>query len=148
MSAISRRRCNGLEWVPLPAVVDVRGDKVVVLYDDSGRPRPRRVAEMVLEAFLGPCPPGHELRFKDGDRLNCELANLEWAGAISQGTTLVTGPAIRRPVRLDGEGRITTEDGTTISLSGLKADQVLEGLADAKAGRVRSLREIVSAPRE
>lgn len=41
----------------------------------------RLMGELVLEAFVGPRPPGHVLRYKDGDRLNCHLTNLEWAPA-------------------------------------------------------------------
>lgn len=32
----------------------------------------------VAAAFLGPCPPGQEVRHRDGDRLNCRLSNLEY----------------------------------------------------------------------
>jgi hypothetical protein len=67
------------EWVRMPAVIDSNGDRVITLFDDQGRPHTRPVAELVLEAFVGPRPPSHVIRFKDGDRLNCDLANLEWA---------------------------------------------------------------------
>jgi hypothetical protein len=70
---------QGEDWVRVPAVIDPSGDKVVILYDERGRPRTRLVAEVVLESFVGPSPPGHIIRFKDGDRLNCNLTNLEWA---------------------------------------------------------------------
>ena len=69
------------EWVSVPTVVDVSGDKIITLYDEQGRPQARRVAELVLEAFGGPRPPGHVVRFKDGNRLNCALSNLEWSKA-------------------------------------------------------------------
>jgi hypothetical protein len=72
---------QGEEWVQVPTIVDARGDKVVTLYDEQGRPHTRLVAEVVLEAFGGPRPPGHVVRFKDGNRLNCELSNLEWVEA-------------------------------------------------------------------
>ena len=62
---------QGEEWVQVPAVVDANGDRIITLYDDQGRPQTRLVAEFVLEAFVGPKPPGHVVRFKDGDRLNC-----------------------------------------------------------------------------
>jgi hypothetical protein len=67
------------DWVRVPAVVDANGDKVVTIHDERGQPQTRLVAELVLEAFRGPRPPGHIVRFKDGNRLNCELSNLEWA---------------------------------------------------------------------
>jgi HNH endonuclease len=69
------------EWVQVSAVVDVDGNKVITLYDDQGRPQTRLQAELILEAFIGPRPPGHVVRFKDGNRLNCKLTNLEWVAA-------------------------------------------------------------------
>jgi hypothetical protein len=80
-----RRKLGGAEpeesgeYVRVPAVVDANGDKVVTITDDEGRQQTRLVAELVLESFVGPRPAGHVLRFKDGNRLNCELKNLEWA---------------------------------------------------------------------
>ncbi len=67
------------EYVRVPAVIDSQGNKIVTLVDEHGHPVTRLIAELVLEAFRGPCPPGHALRFKDRNRLNCELGNLEWA---------------------------------------------------------------------
>jgi hypothetical protein len=58
--------------------VDANGDMVVTLYDEQGRPHTRLVAEIMLETFVGPRPRGHVVRFKDANRLNCELSNLEW----------------------------------------------------------------------
>jgi hypothetical protein len=37
------------------------------------------VHRLVLEAFRGPCPPGHETRHHDGDKQNNSLDNLSWA---------------------------------------------------------------------
>jgi hypothetical protein len=73
------------EYVRVPAVVDANGDKVVTLYDEQGRPHTRLVAQVVLETFVGPRPPGHAVRFKDGDRLNCVVSNLEWAPPATPG---------------------------------------------------------------
>ncbi len=70
---------EGQAWVPVPVVVDSNGDRVVTIHDGSGREQTRSVAALVLESFVGPRPPGHVVRFRDGDRLNCALDNLEWA---------------------------------------------------------------------
>ena len=44
-----------------------------------GRPRYRRlVHRLVLFAFVGPCPDGHECNHQDGDKTNNHLGNLEW----------------------------------------------------------------------
>lgn len=40
----------------------------------------RLVHQVVLETFVGPCPPGMQTRhFPDADKSNNRLANLEWA---------------------------------------------------------------------
>ena len=85
----------------VPAVIDAHGDKVVTLIDEHGRPQTRLIAELVLEAFRGPCPPEHMLRFKDGNRLNCELANLEWAPVTPARDHAATAKAIAARERAD-----------------------------------------------
>lgn len=49
----------------------------VVLYRD-GRGHHKLVHRLVLEAFKGPCPPGHEASHDDGDSLNNIPSNLLW----------------------------------------------------------------------
>lgn len=36
------------------------------------------VHRLVLESFVGPCPPGRQCHHKDSNRLNDCLGNLEW----------------------------------------------------------------------
>jgi len=57
------------------------------------RTRVWRVHRIVLEAFVGPCPPGCQGCHKDGDRCNPVLTNLRWdtsagnsADAVLHGT--------------------------------------------------------------
>ena len=38
----------------------------------------RYIHRLVMEAFVGPCPPGQECNHKDGNRMNFALDNLEW----------------------------------------------------------------------
>ena len=85
----------------MPAVVDANGNKVVTLYDEHGRPHTRSVAEVVLETFVGPRPVGHVVRFKDGNRLNCELDNLEWAAAPAARDETARAKAIATRQRAD-----------------------------------------------
>jgi hypothetical protein len=47
-----------------------------------------------------------------------------------------------RPVRIDERGRIFELSGERFSLPGLEPADVLAGLADAQAGRIRSLKAI------
>lgn len=51
----------------------------VVNLRTGGRTFHRHVHRLVLEAFVGPCPPGQQARhFPDNDRTNCKLGNLRW----------------------------------------------------------------------
>jgi len=47
-----------------------------------GRRRTCLVHRLVLEAFAGPCPPGHMARHLDGDPTKSTLANLTWGTAL------------------------------------------------------------------
>ena len=44
----------------------------------DGRSRMRQVHCLILETFIGPCPPGMECRHLDGNALNNNLSNLKW----------------------------------------------------------------------
>lgn len=46
---------------------------------DGGRQIRKKIHHIVLEAFVGPCPPGLECRHKDGNRNNNSTGNIEWA---------------------------------------------------------------------
>lgn len=52
------------------------GYQVVGLYPDK-KPT-KRVHRLVLETFVGPCPPGHEGNHDDGNKANNRLDNLEY----------------------------------------------------------------------
>ncbi len=93
------------EWVRVPAIVDPNGDRVVTLYDEQGQPQTRLVAELVLEAFSGPRPAGHVVQFKDGNRLNCQLENLEWAPSPTTRDDAARARAIETRKRADARRR-------------------------------------------
>jgi hypothetical protein len=42
-----------------------------------------RIAQLVLEAFVGPRPGGHEVAHNNGDRLDNRRCNLRWATRVS-----------------------------------------------------------------
>lgn len=66
-----------------------RGNLVKPFYNTDGYPqvglsrnslkKHRRIHSLVLEAFTGLCPQGHEARHLDSNKENCRLDNLEWA---------------------------------------------------------------------
>jgi HNH endonuclease len=108
------------EWVPVPTVVDANGDRVVTLHDERGQPQTRLIAELILEAVAGPRPEGHVVRFKDGNRLNCELRNLEWAPAPAHRDEAARARAIATRQRADSirrslEGREHSDSALLIA---------------------------------
>lgn len=51
-----------------------------------GKWYPFRVHQLVLLAFVGPCPEGMECRHLDGNRQNNNLANLRWGTSKENGS--------------------------------------------------------------
>jgi hypothetical protein len=89
MSVSKRKRSNpgkakpkkSDEWVRVPHSLNSSSDKVVTLSDDFGLQHTCVVAELVLAARVGPRPPGHFVRFKNGDREDTSPDNLEWVAS-------------------------------------------------------------------
>lgn len=70
------------EPVPLAREVDKDGYIKVRLFN-CGRGSKFFVHRLVLEAFVGPCPEGHEARhMSDRDPANCMLSNLAWGTKV------------------------------------------------------------------
>ena len=67
----------GDAWRPLRPTPQYRGHLCVCLVRD-GTKCSRHVHRLVLEAFLGPCPPGLICCHNDGDPANNRLSNLRW----------------------------------------------------------------------
>lgn len=68
--SFDRKRCGQI----LRAGPSNSGHLSVVL----GRGQTRSVHTLVLEAFVGPCPEGHESCHGDDDPINNKLENLRW----------------------------------------------------------------------
>jgi hypothetical protein len=71
---------NG-QWCDLKPYLRGRG-YLVVEYRSGATWARRCVHHVVLEAFVGPCPPGGVARHIDGDKTNNAASNLRW-GTLS-----------------------------------------------------------------
>lgn len=58
--------------------IDRGGYLRVCLYDRHGGRQMKRVHQLVLAAFVGPCLPGREVNHRDGIKTNNRLENLEY----------------------------------------------------------------------
>lgn len=64
---------------PLRGNINASGYRVIdVRREGEKRSRGALVHRLVLEAFVGPCPPGMQTRHLDGDPGNNHLGNLRW----------------------------------------------------------------------
>lgn len=64
----------------LATTMDKDGYLYVILCVNGVR-RTKKVHKIVMEAFVGPCPPGKQVNHKDSDRTNNYLSNLEYVTA-------------------------------------------------------------------
>ncbi len=58
------------------------------------------IARLVLEAFVGPCPPKMCARFRDGNKTNHNLTNLFWGRRIGVKHRRTTQEDIAETIRL------------------------------------------------
>jgi hypothetical protein len=72
-----------------------------------------KVHQLVLQTFVGPCPPGMECRHLDGDKMNCHLSNLTWGTRqenMADRTRLGEHGNKSRPGETHGRAKLTDED--------------------------------------
>jgi DNA-binding transcriptional LysR family regulator len=76
----SLRRGNSLRRAPKMLVGEAQryGHIRVTLQRPGERPLHWQLHRLVLEAFVGSCPPEHECAHQDGDSKNNRLSNLRW----------------------------------------------------------------------
>lgn len=116
------------QWRNMNLYPDKRGRCSVILHI-AKKPVNYFVHRLVLEAFVGPCPPGMECRHLDGDPTNNHISNLAW------GTPKENAE--------DRERHGRTAKGEKQGYAKLTADDVREIVSQAKAGV--SQRRIASA---
>lgn len=68
---------DGCYWRPLAPQRHSCGYLMVHFYGNTKR-YPRYVHRLILEAFVGPCPPGMEACHLNGDRTDNRVENLRW----------------------------------------------------------------------
>lgn len=78
-----------------PGLVMPGGYRQVALQRD-GVTTPRYVHDLVLEAFVGPAPAGHECRHLDGDSENNRLDNLAWGTRLENAQDKMRHGTVRR----------------------------------------------------
>jgi HNH endonuclease len=69
-----------------------KGGRLRILIRSNGRRQRLGLAALVLSAFGEPRPLGMEVHYRDGDRTNCALSNLQW---VPRGTYAVGRPSHR-----------------------------------------------------
>jgi hypothetical protein len=105
------------------------GYRVVNMRNDKGRWHATTVARLVLEAFVGPKPVGHEARHMNGDPSDCSAKNLRWE---------------RRGENRAGESRQPNEHGRELRERRLKKRVLKEKLSAVEQMR----RELEKMQRE
>jgi hypothetical protein len=80
-------RCAGTRCYPekIMRPIPLASGYLKVNLSLEGRVRQRRIHQLILETFVGPCPEGMEVRHLDGDRTNNRLDNVRW-GTQQQNT--------------------------------------------------------------
>jgi hypothetical protein len=86
-----------------------QGYRTVYLSLAPGVRKTVTVHKLVATAFLGPCPPGHEVNHKDGDKTNNRATNLEWVTHVAniQHAMAAGLMANRARGQRNGNGRLT-----------------------------------------
>ncbi len=87
----------------LQLCADSGGYSIVTLCKNGGR-KTCRVHRLVLESFIGFCPPKMECRHLDGNKTNNQLDNLCWGthkqnihDAVQHGTRAILGKGEKHP---------------------------------------------------
>lgn len=81
----------------------------------------KRVHRLVLEAFVGPCPPGHEGAHLDGDKANNTLANLAWVSHVENVSHKERHGTSQRGESI-GTSKLTADDVSRIRERAAKGD--------------------------
>jgi hypothetical protein len=109
-SCWKRGPCRGLtgRWRRLRLVRRYDGYLVIGLYRD-GTQRQRQVHRLILEAFIGPCPPGMECCHWDGNPANNRPENLRWATPAANRADQSRHGTLSRCGEVNGQAKLREE---------------------------------------
>jgi hypothetical protein len=109
----------------------------------GGRKHQFAVHRLVLQAFIGPCPPGEECRHLDGNPGNAALSNLVWGthreneqdklrhGTYYRRTWKSLPPRVEAVRAMAKDGRKYTEIAAVVGISATSARRIAIGLTSA-----------------
>ncbi len=86
-------------WTRIEGTIHVKGYRYVTLSHPDKKSVSRKVASLVLTAFVGPRPENKQCRHLDGNSLNDRLDNLCWGTALENGADKRRHGTIARGIR-------------------------------------------------
>lgn len=103
-------RVLGDEWIRLnPIRTKKRYLQVTLRIEGAERRSSFRVHRLILEAFVGPCPPGMVACHNNGDRTDNRLCNLRWDTQLANvADSVVHGTKVQG--ERQGVAKLTVED--------------------------------------
>jgi hypothetical protein len=111
----------GDTWKPMKFGHNQYGHKQIGLNNGDGKGQiPHLVHRLVLETFVGPCPPGMQCRHMDGDPGNNHVSNLSWGTA--------------RQNQLDRRRHGTSMEGVKHPMVRFTEEQILSIIAELNSG--------------
>lgn len=126
--------CNQLA-VRVPDTSE-RGYKRISLIGTDGRRKHRFVHDLILEAFVGPRPPGMICRHLDGDPSNNLISNLRWGtGKENSQDCARHGRTTRHPGEKHPLAKLTEEDVREIKLL------IARGISQREIGKMFGVRQ-------
>ena len=109
--SVGRRVHNAMGWYSYPGKMlkasPIHSYPRVTLTKGSSRRHYRFVHVLVLEAFVGPCPPGRETRHLNGRSCDNSLTNLKWGTSVQNSKDQVRHGTVNKGQR-NGRAKLST----------------------------------------
>lgn len=104
---------------PMPTA---KGYLRVILAPQPGTTVGRRVHLLVLRAFVGPAPTGHEANHRDGDKTNNHVSNLEWV-TRAENMRHAFRNGLQQPVRGEQHGMHKLTRAQAVAIRALRGQE-------------------------